>query len=329
MGDIKHSLIEVNDTKLHIAEQGEGPLVIMCHGAPGIWYTWRHQLKALAEAGYHAVAVDTRGYGQSARPLAVEDYAMDILLKDMMGLQDALGGEKAIWIGHDFGANLVWTMAAHHPERVAGVVSLCVPYFNIEQGKPSEMFAMMAEQHFVHFHYYQQREVPERDLYKHPKEFLKRLYWALSGKGNLFNWENFPAEGTSYFDVLEPAPDFPWAWMTEEDLDYIVGEYVNGQDQASAFIGLINSYRVGDIDWEKGNNNVDKRIEVPTLFVTGENDPATAMLGGEMMVDVMKMNITDFRDAVIIPEVGHHVQQEAVEEVNTALLNFMGSLNLK
>ena len=104
MYEFKHSLVATNGIKLHIAEKGEGPLVIMCHGSPGLWYSWRHQIEAFASAGYRAVAMDQRGYGQSDRPLDVRDYGHDVILQDMLGLQDALGEEKAIWIGQDFGS---------------------------------------------------------------------------------------------------------------------------------------------------------------------------------------------------------------------------------
>src|SRR5215467_6468656 len=128
MPDISHRTVETNGIHMHVAEAGEGPLVLFLHGFPESWYSWRHQLAALAEAGYHAVAPDQRGYGQTDRPEAVESYTQLELVAHVVGLLDALDTEQAVVVGHDWGAPVAWNTALLHPDRVRGVAGLSVPY---------------------------------------------------------------------------------------------------------------------------------------------------------------------------------------------------------
>ena len=128
MTEIAHRFVETNGIRMHLAEEGEGPLVVLLHGFPESWYSWRHQLQALAEAGYHAVAPDQRGYGQTDRPAEIEKYTQLHLVGDVIGLLDALGEEQAVVVGHDWGAPVAWNTALLRPDRVRGVVGLSVPY---------------------------------------------------------------------------------------------------------------------------------------------------------------------------------------------------------
>lgn len=327
MDNFKHSLIDTNGIKLHIAEKGEGPLVIMCHGFPGLCYSWRHQIEAFANAGYRAVAMDQRGYGQSDRPLEVKDYGHDVILKDMLGLQDALGEETAVWIGQDFGSPIAWNMAVRHSERVAAVASLCVSYDSREMPSPLSIYASIAKKHFIHFHYFQEIGPPEKEFYDQPELFLTRLYWALSGEGSLLDWEKFPSEGNGYLDVLaDPAIDLPWSWLEKEDMDYIVSEFMRG-DEASACIGGLNSYRAADINWELSKPYIGSKVEQPAFFMAGAEDPALQVIGMDQ-IDRMKALVPDLRGSILVPGAGHHVQQEAHEIVSKELIGFLNSLNL-
>ena len=128
MSPVRQKNLQVNGISLHITEQGTGPLVILCHGFPGPGWSWRRQLPALAAAGFRAVAPDMRGYGRSSRPAEVAAYTSDTLIADMTGLLDALGEEQAVFVGHDFGAPLVWNLAARQPQRVRAVVGVAYPY---------------------------------------------------------------------------------------------------------------------------------------------------------------------------------------------------------
>jgi pimeloyl-ACP methyl ester carboxylesterase len=349
MTEITHRQVQTNGISMHIAEAGEGPLVIMVHGFPGLWYSWRHQLPALAAAGWHAVAVDQRGYGRTDRPSDPAVYDADYVADDMLGLLDALGEKKAIFIGHDFGAQLVFNLAVRHPDRVAAVIGMACPYdfdlagrggmgskqekdqsgFNAELAapdmRPSEVFAKAAKQHFLHLHYFQTIGPGEKELGAQPREFLTRLFWALSPRGNLLGWTKFPTEGTGYLDVLEkPAIPLPWPWMSAEDMDVYVSEFTR-QGGDKTFIGGLNSYRVADRNWELGAKWADSNIEVPTAFIAGSHDPVLKMIRPDA-IDIMRSRTPDLRQVTIIPDAGHFVQQEQPAATNAAILSFLDSV---
>jgi pimeloyl-ACP methyl ester carboxylesterase len=350
MSTLEHRIIHSNGINLHVSIQGEGPLVIMCHGNPGLWYSWRHQLPVLAEAGYRAVAVDMRGYGRSDRPLDAASYDSQQQIADVLGIVDALGEDKAIFIGHDFGAALVCNLAVRRPERVNGIVVMSCPYdfdlsgrsgagsnpakphdkyhqlaFGSPFLKPTECFAKIAERHFIHLHYFQQKGPADKELGENTREFLYRLYWALSAKGNLFGWENYPMEGTGYLDVLaEPDIALPWPWLSQQEFDYYVSEYERAGPE-SACIGGLNSYRIADRNWEIGAEYADANIDVPCLFISGQLDPVLQMIDPQAL-DIMQQRCSDLRGIEIIAGAGHFVQQEQPQQTNKALLKFLSSL---
>jgi pimeloyl-ACP methyl ester carboxylesterase len=354
MTEITHRMVETNGINMHIAEAGEGPLVVMVHGFPGLWYSWRYQLPALAKAGFHAVAVDQRGYGRTDRPSDPAVYDADYVANDMLGLLDALGEKKAIFIGHDFGAQLVFNLAVRHPDRVAAVIGMACPYdfdlagrggagskpkkdesgfqaeFASSEMRPSEVFAKAAKQHFLHLHYFQEIGPGEAELGAQPREFLTRLFWALSPRGKLLDWTKFPSEGTKYLDVLAPPEiPLPWPWMSQEDIDTYVAEFTrpNGVEVGGdkTFIGGLNSYRVADRNWELGAKWADSDITVPTAFIAGSHDPVLKMIRPDA-IDIMRSHTPDLRQVTIIPDAGHFVQQEQPEATNAAILSFLETL---
>ena len=347
MRAIEHLSIQSNGINLHAAVQGEGPLVLLCHGNPGLWYSWRHQLPALAEAGYRAVALDMRGYGRSDRPLDAASYDSNQQIADVLGVLDFLGEERAIFIGHDFGAALVCNLAVRVPQRVNAIVVMSCPYdfdlsgrsgagskppeprekyfqlaFASPLIKPTECFAKIARNHFIHLHYFQAIGPADEELGENTREFLYRLYWALSAKGNLLGWENYPSEGTGYLDVLaEPDMPLPWSWLSQEEFDYYVDEYER-TGPATACIGGLNSYRIADRNWEIGAEYADANIEVPCQFISGELDPVLTMIDPDAL-NIMKRRCGDLRGIEIIPGAGHFVQMEQPGKTNDALLGFL------
>ncbi|MDX1734628.1 MAG: alpha/beta hydrolase, partial [Halioglobus sp.] len=283
-GPAQHVELAAGDVNLHLACMGDGPLVVMCHGFPGLWYSWRHQLPFLADAGYRAVALDMRGYGASSRPAASDRYGFDSTAADVLAVLDHFGEERAILVGHDFGANLAWHMAVHHEHRLRGVASLCVPYDMALAGGcdvlPSQLYADIASNHFFHMHYYQQPGVPEAGWRGREREFLLKLFWALSAEGELLAWENFPSEGTNYIDVLsEPPRELPWDWLSVEDFDYYLEQYMRCGSPL-AFIGGANSYRVMDRNWSLFRDSAHAEVTVPAAFIGGQEDPVVK-LGSE------------------------------------------------
>lgn len=304
-------------------------MVLLCHGYPGLWYSWRHQLPALAQAGYRAVAMDMRGYGRSSRPQSPQQYAFDKTSGDVLAVLDYFREQQAVLIGHDFGANLAWHMAVRHPQRLRGVGSLCVPYDMALAGGsdtlPSALFAAIAQQHFFHMHYYQQAAIPERHTLGREEEFLRKLFWALCADGELLNWENFPSRGTQYIDVLaEPPVALPWSWLSREDMNYYLAEYLHAGPEL-AFIGGINSYRAMDRNWQLFRESAHAPVEIPALFIGGQEDPVV-QLGSEAEMAHMRHLVRDLRVDVLLPAAGHFVQQEQPAAVNQLLLEFIGGL---
>jgi len=346
MSSLTHERIRSNGITLSVALEGQGPAVVFCHGFPGLSYSWRHQLPAVAAAGWRAIAPDQRGYGRSDRPLEPHLYDANYLMHDMLGLLDALGEPRAVFVGHDFGAQQVCNLAVRFPERVAAVVIMSCPYdfdlagrggkgsqaqagkpeggFAVPGVRPSAAFAAIARQHFFHMHYFQEVGPPERELGAHPREFLMRLFHALSAGGRLLDWSKYPSQGTGYLDVLAPAPPLPWSWLTEAEFEHYVREYTSGGVPA-AFVGGLNSYRVADRNWELGEPYADANIRQPALFIAGAEDVVLKMIPGDAL-DVMRRRVPDLRDIVLVEGAGHFVQQEQPAATNTALLRFLRSL---
>ena len=325
----EHLQIDADDVSLHLACQGEGPLVIMCHGYPGLWYSWRHQLPAVAAAGFRAVALDMRGYGRSSRPLQSDAYALDRTSADVFAVMDYFNERQAVLVGHDFGANLAWHMAVHHPQRLRGVAPLCVPYDMEMAGNsdmlPSELFAAIAEQHFFHMHYYQAVGLAESHTLGREREFLSRLFWALSARGRLLDWTRCPRQGTQFRDVPEAPPsEPPGPWLSAKDFDYYLQEYLCAGPEL-AFIGGINSYRAMDRNWQLFRDSAHAAVTLPTLFVGGARDPVIE-LAGQGALDHMRDKVRDLRGLELLPDAGHLVQQEAPEVVNRLLVEFLRGL---
>lgn len=313
--------IDVDGFRWQIDDSGSGTAVVLCHGFPGLGYSYRHQSAALAEAGFRAIALDMPGYGGTTRPDAIDEYTNDAVAARMIALLDALGIDKAVFVGHDFGAPAAWTTALRYPDRVAGLVSLAVPYAPDRfPARPSTIYAAMARKHFLHIHYFQEPGVAERELDAQPREFLQRLFHALSGAYRYLDVWDHPSEGNGYLDVLPEAPALPWSWLTEEDFDVYVKTFT-----ATGFTGGLSWYRAYDANWERNEDLDGAHINVPTLFVAGAEDPVIAMSGPKAL-DRMKDTVPDLRGVHLLGGAGHFVQQERATEVNELLISFLRSL---
>jgi pimeloyl-ACP methyl ester carboxylesterase len=336
---VTHLQIESNGIRMHAVVEGEGPAVLFCHGFPGLWYSWRHQLPKVRDAGFKTIAVDMRGYGRTERPTSPLEYGNQTIVADLTGLLDELGIERATFVGHDFGAQACWASALHAPDRVNGVVSIAVPYgvgfakSSKSEGhekksarargrKPSETYAKIAKQHFLHMHYFQEVGPAEAELGANPRLFLERIYWALSARGSLLDFKQFPSEGTGYLDVLaEPGEPLPWPWMSEEDLDYLVTEYMRTGPE-TAFIGGLNSYRAMDVNWERDPDYGRATVEAPALFICGEKDPVLQIITPKSL-QTMPGRVPKLRGTHLIADAGHFAQQEQPAAVNTVLVDFL------
>lgn len=316
-----HRSVRVGDIDMHIAEQGEGPPVVLCHGFPGLWYSWRHQLPALAAAGYRVIAPDMRGYGRTDAPSDPRSYDRRHTVDDMVGLLDALGIEDAVFAGHDFGAQLVWDLPTWAPGRVRALMQLSVPRIPRQPIQPTIGFRYLASQHFVHLHYFQERGPADRELGDNPKAFLAKIFHALSGANRYLDCWDFPSEGNGYLDVLPEPPVLPWSWLGEDEFDYYVREFTR-----TGFTGGLNWYRADDYVWEQNEELHDRPITVPVTFVAGAKDPVLEMMGKDPFETMSRM-VPGLVSTHVIPDVGHFVQMEAPERVNAAMLEFLAGLD--
>ncbi|MFA1542460.1 alpha/beta fold hydrolase [Actinomadura monticuli] len=318
--NVRHRMLDVGGIALHAAEQGEGAPVVLCHGFPGLWYSWRHQLPVLAEAGYRAVAVDMRGYGRSGRPASPADYGRRHTVADMVGLLDGLGIEEAVFVGHDFGAALVWDLPQWAPGRVKALMQLSVPRMPVSARPPTELYARMAEQHFVHVHYFQEEGPADEELGAAPERFLANVFWALSGGYRYLDIWQHPSEGNGYLDVLPEAPPLPWPWLSQDEFAHYVDEF-----SRTGFTGGLNWYRAYDHVWREKQSRPDEPVTVPTMFLVGERDPVLQMMGSGALKQ-MESLVPGLQDVHIVEGAGHFVQMEAADEVNEAMLAFLAGL---
>jgi pimeloyl-ACP methyl ester carboxylesterase len=321
MVEVEHRIVDVGGLRMHVAERGEGPLVILLHGFPECWYSWRHQIAALADAGFRAVAPDQRGYGRTDRPEAIDRYTLLHLVGDVVGLIGALGAERAIVVGHDWGAPVAWHMALLRPDRVAGVAGLSVPFTPRMPVSPMRGWREAFGDRFYQV-YFQEPGVAERELEADTRETMRRLLVGASGDRPppAADVERLPPgvlpEGGGFLDVLRAGDELP-AWLSEDDLDVYAGEF-----SRTGFAGGLNWYRNQDRNWELLAPWQGAQVGPPALYVYGERDPVVDFPGMDRLLSNLGAFVADLRDSVPVPGCGHWTQQERPEEVNGRLVAF-------
>ena len=325
MSQVQHRTVETNGIRLHIAEQGSGPLVILCHGFPECWYSWRHQLPALAEAGFHAVAPDMRGYGQSDRPHEIDQYTLLHLVGDMVGLLDALGAESAVIAGHDWGAPVAWLAALLRPDRFRAIIALSVPYRPRGSVRPTTVMPQTDDAVFYQL-YFQTPGVAEAELERDPRATIRRLLYSGSGDArgqaalaNPGAVGMVPRGGGFLSRGADPTPLPPW--LTEADIDYFAGEFAR-----TGFRGGLNWYRNIDRNWELLAPYAGARVTVPALYVAGDRDLVVAFRGMDQLIPNLKTFVPGLRQTLMLPGCGHWTQQERPREVNGAMIDFLKGL---
>jgi pimeloyl-ACP methyl ester carboxylesterase len=318
MFEVTHRTVAANGIDVHIAEQGSGPLVLLLHGFPELWYSWRHQLPALAAAGFHAVAPDLRGYGRTEAPQPVEAYSMRNMTADAAGILDALGVETAVVAGHDWGAPIAWHCALMYPERFSAVVALSVPYTPRASSPPLQALKRVFADRFFYILYFQEPGRAESELEADVRKSMRTI---------LYDWSGDAPEGAAapskpgnarLFDGA-PKPERLPPWLSEADLDYYVSEF-----ERTGFRGGLNRYRNMDRDWEDLPHLAGAVVQQLALFVVGERDPVL----GFMRTDAMKTHVPNLRKTVVVPDCGHWTQQERPAEVNQELIEFLQGLPL-
>jgi pimeloyl-ACP methyl ester carboxylesterase len=291
--------IATNGVKLHVIEEGEGPLVVLCHGFPELAFSWRAQIPVLAENGFHVIAPDMRGYGRSSAPAEVEAYDVMRLSADLCGLLDALGERQAIFVGHDWGASVVWQLAVLHPERVRAVAGLSVPFVPRAPAPPVPIMRRHIGEDF-YIVWFQEPGLADAALARDVRRTLTTS-----------------RQWTAQWAEEEPRPARLPAWLSEQELAVYVEAF-----ERTGFTGGLNWYRNIDRNWELTEAVAERRVEQPAMFLTGELDPVRSFMPAE----AMQGWVSDLRAEIVVPGAGHWVQQQAPEAVNAALLEFLGGL---
>ncbi|MBW2053425.1 MAG: alpha/beta hydrolase [Deltaproteobacteria bacterium] len=316
--ETSHRMVETNGIKMHIAEQGEGPLVIMCHGFPEFWYSWRHQLPALAKAGFHAVAPDQRGYGQTDRPEPIEAYNILQLVGDIVGLVHALGEERAVIVGHDWGAPVAWNCALLRPDIFHKLILLSVPYSlrSWTHIRPIEGMKRMAGDHQFYIVYFQEPGKIEKEMEENVRETMLKTLYSLSGDPPPEKRWKFLFGKDQKFTDTSYMPDVLPAWLTEHDVDVFTEEF-----SRTGFRGGVNWYRNLDRNWELTPFLSEAKIYQPSLFIAGELDGVITF--SRTAFDNLESAVPNLKQKILIPGAGHWVQQESPQQVNDLLIDFL------
>ena len=299
MGSVAERQVATNGIELRVTEVGEGPLLVLCHGFPELAFSWRHQLGALSGAGFRVLAPDLRGFGGSSAPSEVEAYDVLTLAGDLCGLLDAYGEESAVFIGHDWGASLVWDLAVLHPQRVRAVAGLSVPFVPRAPAAPLPIMRRHLGEDF-YIVWFQEPGPADEALGRDVRRTL-----ATSRQ-----WT------AAWAQEVGSVPKLP-AWLSEDELAVYVGAF-----ERTGFTGGLNWYRNIDRNWELTESVENRHVAQPAFFLTGELDPVRQF----MPAAAMHGWIDDLRAEIVVPGAGHWVQQQAPDVVNAALLEFLASL---
>lgn len=319
--DLTHHTVQLDEVRIHAVEAGppDGLVVLMVHGFPESWYSWRHQMTTLASAGYRAVAIDVRGYGRSSAPSEIEAYSMLRLVGDNVGVVDALGADRAVVVGHDWGSPIACTSALLRPDVFVGLGILSVPYSPRGTVRPLEQMRAIGGDEEFYIEYFQEPGRAEAEIEIDLRDWLLAFYHSASGDGALTatGMATIPAGGRMR-DRLVVPDDHP-AWLPEADFEVYVGEF-----ERTGLTGGLNRYRNVDEDWRDLAAFTHAPITVPAFFVGGSLDGPT--IWGRAAIDRFDQNLPDLRHSEILTGCGHWTQQERPAEVDAVLLDFLAGL---
>ncbi|WP_420381867.1 alpha/beta fold hydrolase [Novosphingobium sp.] len=321
MPEMRH--IYCGEVTLRVALEGTGPLVIMVHGFPESWYSWRHQIAPIAAAGYQVAAIDVRGYGGSDKPEPVEAYTMEKIVGDLVGLKAALSpGATAILIGHDWGAPIVWNSAFTHPDLFHAVAGLSVPFTGAPARPFTEIFRekFTAKNLFFYQEYFQEPGKAEAELEPQLRRALTLFLCSIGGEAPDGAWPVKSADAL-LLDGLKLPEKLP-PWLTEADLDFYTAEFT-----ASGLRGPLNRYRNHEADFAWLSPLQGRKLEQPALYIGGTRDPASTLFGQITDPVAMMRHFAPNVEGHMLKGCGHWTQQERPDDVTRLLLDWLARLN--
>ena len=288
---------------------------------PKSWYSWRHQLRALANAGFRAVAPDMRGYGKTDRPEQIDQYTLLHLVGDMVGLVDALGERQAVIAGHDWGAPVAWHAALMRPDLFRAVIGLSVPFRPRSLVRPTTAMPQTDDTWFYQL-YFQKPGVAEAELERDVRLTIRSILYTASGdigRGTGKPISTVPRDGGFLSHASNPAT-LP-AWLSEQDIDFYAAEFAR-----TGFRGGLNWYRNIDRSWELLAPFAGAQVTVPALYVAGDRDLVVTFKGMDQLIPGLAKHVPKLRRTIMLPGCGHWTQQERPEEVNAAMISFLREL---
>ena len=319
---MKDHVVDARGVRIHVVEDGEGPLVLLIHGFPESWYSWRYQLPVLARAGYRVAAIDVRGYGRSSAPVEIEAYGMLHHVNDNLGVVEALGETTAIVVGHDWGSPIAANSALIRPDVFTAMALLSVPYSPSGRRRPTDSFAAMGGDEEFYINYFQQPGRAEAEIELDVRSWLLGFYMTASGEGGPAGEDGGTMATVPRGGMMRDRfqiPDTLPPWLGRADLDFYVSEF-----ERTGFRGPLNRYRNVDRDWEDLQPWRGRPIIVPSLFIGGEKDGPT--IWGSRAIERFTETLPALKGTHILPGCGHWVQQERASEVNELLLRWLKSL---
>ena len=324
---MEFKFIDTNGITLRAAVEGEGPLIIMVHGCPESWFSWRRQIPVIAEAGYKVVAIDVRGYGGSDKPHAIEEYTLKKIGADIVGIIDFFEEDQAILIGHDWGGPIVWYTSLLNENRISAVAGLSVPYFPQREVSPLDAFEVIYKDKFFYQLYFQKEGVAESEFEPDLRKYLESTYFSIDARGMKKQFENplnamNKGPNAKYLDDVVEFESYP-DWINKDEMNYLINEFEN-----SGMRGPLNRYRAQRIDFEELKDFRDKKLKQPAALMIGSLDPVNFFIGDgykdtEHLKEVFEPVYENLIKTELINDVGHWTQQEAPEEVNRFLLDFL------
>ena len=324
---MEFKFIDTNGITLRAAVEGEGQLIIMVHGCPESWFSWRRQIPVIAEAGYKVAAIDVRGYGGSDKPHAIEEYTLKKIGADIVGIIDFFEEDQAILIGHDWGGPIVWYTSLLNENRISAVAGLSVPYFPQREVSPLDAFEVIYKDKFFYQLYFQKEGVAESEFEPDLRKYLESTYFSIDARGMKKQFENplnamNKGPNAKYLDDVVEFESYP-DWINKDEMNYLINEFEN-----SGMRGPLIRYRAQRIDFEELKDFRDKKLKPPAALMVGSLDPVNFFIGDgdkdtEHLKEVFEPVYENLIKTELLKYVGHWTQQEAPEEVNRFLLDFL------
>ncbi|GMH07735.1 hypothetical protein Nepgr_009575 [Nepenthes gracilis] len=316
MEGIKHRTIQINGIKMHVAEKGHGPAVLFLHGFPELWYSWRHQIQALASLGYRAIAPDLRGYGDTEAPDSIASYTCFHMVGDIVALLDFLGEDQVYLVAHDMGAMVAWYLCLFRPDLVKAFVSLSVPYRpRNPKFKPIATLRAVFGDDYYMCRFQEPGEIEAEIAKCGTEQVLKKIFSERSSGPPLIPKEN-------PFGISPDAPITLPSWLSEDDLNYYAKKY-----EEKGFTGGLNEYRTLDLNWELMAPWTGGQVKVPVKYIVGDMDMVYHMPGVKDYVHNtnggFKRDVPFLQEVEVIAGVGHFINQERAEDISYHIYEFI------